>query len=1170
MKKKRWNSTRDSGWQKIFFMMRITVFFLFAELLQVSASVYSQQTNLNVKVENASISEVLKMIEGQSDFHFLYRSDYVKEIPEVTVDLIDAKLEDVLNQIIVPYGFTFEIDDRTVVIKKSAPVEVNAPAEQQKKSLSGTVVDGNGQAIPGVTVVVKGTTTGIITDADGKFKLAVPADAKVLLFSFVGMKAQEIVIGNKTTFNVSMAEETIGLEEVVAVGYATQKRATVTGSVATVRNEELVVTKNENVVNMLTGKMPGVRVSQKSSAPGAYDTTIDIRGMGTPLFVVDGVTRDQAYFARMDPQEIESISVLKDGSAAIYGLHAANGVMLITTKSGTSQNGKVDITYSADYSSQSFLYVPGGVNAQDYMTLRNEQYLQDFAGNYLTRRIPVFSQAQMDPYIKGTKQSSDWMGTVFNKTTPEQQHNLSINGGNDKLRYFMSLAYGKQDGAYSSGDYFADRWNFRSTVDAQITNRLKAKASIGAILTKVNQPNGTGWSTYKNTWLERPDAPIYANNNPLYLNGDAQILYDNGRNALADINSDIVGYNINKTRRVNGTLQLTYDIPGVKGLAARGMYDYTMSIPDNTTYKRAYNLYVYNPGTDTYAPASRNSPSSIQRDANFNYSTDMQLGLNYANKFGKHNISSFLYFEEAYTNNDQFSAYRELMINSQYLFAGEAANQLATGDNSGTNLVEFETKSLIGSLTYDYSGKYMCDFKFRYDGSSRFPKGSQWGFFPSISAGWRLSEESFMKDNLPMISNLKLRASYGEMGDDGSANNYPPTLGYNIAPGTGSGAVGWIYNGALNGGLTTQAIPNPNLTWYKIKMYNLALDFGILKNKLTGSFELYKRDRTGLLNTRLDLVPGTVGATLPKENLDSDRNFGWELSLDYRSQFRDFTYFIAPQISSTRSMYTFKTEGLATSQYDYWRNRTSGRWNNIWWGNESQHMFTSLDEIRNYARPMGQGALPGDWINNDWNGDGVVNPSGGISDDHPIATTGLPLFNYGINLGGSWKNFDLAANLQGSYGVYAQYGEVLTEALSFGGQNTLSYFMDRWRPADPNADYFSTATKWIPGFFPVTGHDGRRTGTNLVQNASFMRLKTLEIGYTLPKNLLAKVGVKSLRVYLSGYNLLTFTPLKNVDPERPGSGGGSAATYGGASSNYVDFYNYPVNKTYTLGASIKF
>jgi len=1022
----------------------------------------------------------------------------------------------------------------------------------QQKKITGIVNDITGKPIPGATVRVKGSSTGTITDANGKYSLPNLSADNVLVVSFVGMKTFEIKVGTQSNIDVVLADESIGLDEVVAVGYATQKKATITGSIATVKSDALVATKNENVINMLTGKMPGVRVVQKSSAPGAYNSIIDIRGMGTPLFVVDGVTRDQEYFARMNPEEIESVSVLKDGSAAIYGLRAANGVILITTKSGTSKDGKVDITYNANYSLQQFLNVPEGVNAVDYMTLRNESVFQGFPANYLVRQNPYFTQAQMQPYIDG-KPSYNWMDAIFNKTTPENQHNLSIDGGNDKLRYFMSLGYAKQEGSYKGGGYNNNRWNFRSTVDAQITKDLKAKVTIGTILDETNLPTGSGWSTYKESWLMRPDAPIYANDNPLYLNGDPLVLTNN---MVAQVNSNLVGNTTNKSRRMNGSLQLTYDIPGIKGLSARGSYDYALSLPETSVYKRSYNLFVYNPGSNVYATAPKNAPSSIQRTANFNYDTDMQLGLYYNTKFGNHDIKSFLIFEEAYTNWDSFQAYRELLIASQYLFAGEALNQSATGGTPGDRL----SQSVIGSVNYDFSGKYLFDFKFRYDGSSRFPEGSRWGFFPSVSAGWRISEESFIKDNIPMISNLKLRASYGEMGDDGSASNYPPTLGFNISPGTGSSAVGWQFNDVLNGGVTPQAIPNPNLTWYQIKMYNLALDFGILKNKLNGTFEIYRRDRTGLLATSSAVVPGTVGANMPQENLNADRNFGWEFSLDYRNKIRDVSYYISPQISSTRSMRTKWLETTANNQYDYWRNRTSGRYNEIWWGNESDHMFTSLDEIRNSKLPMGQGATPGDWILNDWNGDGAIN----ASDEHPIATNGLPKFNYGINLGASWNNFDLAMNFQGAYGVYVQYGELLVSPLPFNGQQTLSYFLDRWRPSDPNADYFSTSTEWIPGFYPATTHDGRRTGSNLVQDASYIRMKTLELGYTLPKRLLSKAGIKSLRVYLSGYNLLTLTGLKNADPERGGDNPDINKT------PYVDYYSYPVNKTYTLGASIKF
>lgn len=1024
---------------------------------------------------------------------------------------------------------------------------VVTPDDQE--TITGVVTDGS-EAIPGANVIIKGTSEGVVTDFDGKYRLTLPSGLEnpTLVFSFVGFQTQEVPINGRSIIDVTMDVDLQSLEEVVVVGYGNQKRVTLTGSVAQIESKELAVTKNENVINMLTGKLPGVRVVQKSSRPGAYDTQIDIRGMGEPLFVVDGMYRDQAYFARMNPEEIESISILKDGAAAIYGVRAANGVVLVTTKSGTAQEGKVDITFNTNFSMQQFLYVPQGVSAQDYMTLRNEQNWQDFNGNYFVRRNPVFSDDQIQPYLDG-KPSYDWMGAVFKKTTPQVQHNLGVNGGSEKLRYFFSLGYSKQDGNFTSGDLWSDRINLRSNIDAQITDRLNAKVMIGGILTTTHEPYGSGWSTYKNTWLLRPDAPIYANDNPLYPNGDAGILYD-GHNMLIETDADYVGYNLTKDRRVNSTLMLEYDIPGIEGLSAKGSYDYLVGLPDYTNYRSTYNLYVYSAGTDTYTPSQKNTPSSIQRSADFNSTSTMRAGLYYDNTFGQHSFNSFLIFEEAYYKWENFSAYRELKIDSEYLFAGEDQNQQARGGSIGDRL----TQSAIGQVTYDYQDKYLVDFKFRYDASSRFPAGSRLGFFPSISAGWRISEEGFM-DNVNFISNLKLRASYGEMGDDNSAANYPPTTGYSL----NGNDIGWYYNGVLSGGVSPTGIPNPNLTWYQIQIYNLAVDFGLMEDKLRGSLEVYKRDRSGLLATSSAVVPGTVGAELPQENLNNDRNFGYEISLSYRNHVNKFSYFVNPQISATKSMRTSWLETPAANSYDRWRNRTSGRFNNIWWGQESGEMLTSYDQIRTYDIPLGQGTLPGDWTVEDWNGDGVINGN----DDHPIATLGLPVFNYGIMTGASWNNFDLQMNFQGAHGVYVQYSEVLVEALAFGGQNTLDWFLDRWRPVDPDADYFNPNTEWISGYYPVTGHNGRRTGNNNVQNSSYIRLKTLELGYTLPVGLVSKAGIKNLRVYVNAYNLLTFTGLEGVDPERPGS-------QGGASTNYIDFYSYPVNRTLTLGASLKF
>jgi TonB-linked SusC/RagA family outer membrane protein len=1030
--------------------------------------------------------------------------------------------------------------------------EEGASDDQQGRSITGTVKDEEGTPLPGVNVLIEGSSVGTVTDADGKFTLNVASDESVLVFSFIGFTTQRVSVGSLSVVDVALVADITKLNEVVVLGYGTQKKATLTGAVSMVDNKDIVRTKNENVLNSLTGKLPGVRIIQKSAAPGAYDTQLDIRGMGDPLFVIDGIVRDKDFFARMSSEEIESVSILKDGTAAVYGLRAANGVVLVTTKKGVAHpDGKVDIMLNTSYSWQQFLYVPKSVNAVDYMTLRNEQNWQDFGKNYFVRTGPIFTEAQIEEYRNGSKQSYNWFDQVFNKTTPQHETNLSVNGGSDKIRYYFNLGYSGQTGSYKSGDYFSTRWNLRTNVEAQITKRLSAQVSLGAIMVNTQQPNGTGWTTYKLTWLTRPDAAFYANDNPQYPNGDSQFLNE-GANMIVQTDADYVGYNLSKDRRFNGTFTLEYEIPGIEGLSAKGVYDYSPNLPDFTNYKRAYSLYRYNPDTDSYAPIQRNTPSDVTKIVGISYGTNMQLGLHYDHSFGDHNINSFVIYEERYNAWDGFNAYRQLLVESEYLFAGEALGQLATQDPG--SIGDQASQSVIGSVNYDFRGKYLLDFKIRYDGSSRFPEGKRFGLFPSIAVGWRLSEEGFIKDNFAFISNLKIRGSYGEMANDAVAGVYPPAPGYNL----NGNEYGWFYGGTLTGGVSAQAIPNPNLTWYNAKAYNAGLDFGLYDQKLTGTFDIFKRDLTGLLATSAAVIPGTVGATLPQENLNSERNFGYEISLRYTNTYKDIEYYVGGQLSATKSMRTSWLETPAGNSYDRWRNRTDGRYNDIWWGNESAGMFTSYEQIQNSDIPVGQNTLPGDWYLNDWNEDGVIDGN----DQHPIASVGRPVFNYGISLGGNWKGIDLALDFQGAWGVYVQYAEVLTEALPFGGQNTLDYFMDRWRPADPNADYFNPNTEWIAGYYPVTGHDGRRTGTNGVQNASYMRLKTAQIGYTLPKNWISKVGMQNLRLYFSGYNLLTFTGLKNVDPERPTSGGTGAAS--------VEFYNYPVNKTYTIGATIKF
>jgi TonB-linked SusC/RagA family outer membrane protein len=1033
----------------------------------------------------------------------------------------------------------------------------------QTKTIKGVVSDATtGESIIGASVSVTGTQRGTVTGIDGDFSLDVSPN-ETLTITYLGYSPQKVSIGSKTNFDIRMELSEQMLEEVViSTGYLTQKKMTLTGSVSTVSNKDITVTKNENVINALAGKIPGVRITQKSSQPGAYDTQIDIRGMSTvennrrttPLFIVDGVPRDQAYFSRMDPEEIENVSVLKDGTAAIYGLRAANGVILITTKSGADQQGKVDISYTSNFTFQQFLYVPESVDAIEYYTLYNEQDWQDFGGNYLRLKLPARPYDDyIKPFVTGERQSTNWMDAVFKKTTPQQQHNLSINGGSDKLKYFFSLSYFRQDGNLKSEDLWDERFNLRSNIDAQINKRLKARISFGAVLGTTQNPR-TDWTLYKNVWLTKAASPVYANNNPLYYNGSPEELQD-GNNPVAQTYKDLVGYNLNNRRNLNGGLTLTYDIPGIKGLSARGMFDYSMSLPSSKSYGGQYFLYIYDLANDAYNPVAKGAnPPWASRNSNFSYDTDMQLGLNYSNRFGSHSINASLTFEENYNSwGNGITVNREIYLNSDQISVGEDRNQKGSGESPSERL----NQAFIGQMAYDYDGKYLASVMFRYDGSSRFPEDHRWGFFPSFQAGWRLSEESFLKDNIEFLNNLKLRASYGEMGDDGLANNYPSTF---VAY-TNSGDRGWYFDdeSGMTQGMNYPGIPNPNLSWYEIKMYNVAVDFQLWRGKLGGTFELWKRDRSGLLANSSAVIPGTVGASLPQENLNSDRNFGWEISFEHRNTVGNVIYFVNPQISATKRMLTSWLENPANNSYDLWRNRGSGRYTDIWWARKMGGMWTSREEIVNSTIPVGQGALPGDWYETDWNGDGVFNDQ----DLYPYATKGLPVFNFGINTGASWNNFDLALNLQGAYGTYAAYSEVLTEALPFGGANGLKMFMDRWHPVDEQADKWALDTEWIEGYYPITGRDGRRVQSNNVMNTSYIRLKTLELGYTFPKAMMAKAGIKNLRIYVSGYNLLTFSALKYVDPERPGSDGG-------ASTDYVDFYSYPINRTYTVGLNLKF
>ncbi|HBN01561.1 MAG TPA: TonB-dependent receptor, partial [Rikenellaceae bacterium] len=540
---------------------------------------------------------------------------------------------------------------------------------------------------------------------------------------------------------------------------------------------------------------------------------------------------------------------------------------------------------------------------------------------------------------------------------------------------------------------------------------------------------------------------------------------------------------------------------------------------------------------------------------NPNFGTVMQLSLNYSHKFlDTHNVSAMVLYEEQYNKWDNFYAKREMFLDSEYLFAGEDENQVGSMDGLG----DISRRAWIGRLSYDYKGKYIIDFAARYDASSRFPKANRWGLFPSVSAAWRLSEEPFIKNNLTWVNNFKIRGSWGRLGDDASAGTYPPTVvGYNIE----KNRLGWYYDSSLMVGVSPTSIPNPNLTWYTSDTYNLGVDLDLWNQKLGATFEVFERRRHGLLATSSVVLPGIVGASMPQENLESDMTFGWEIQLTHRNKIGDVNYWASAQLSATKNRWIYHLDSQAGNSMENWyRGAVSGRNKDIWFSIEEGGRFENYEQIQNHGTTgtnYGQGTLPGDYWYKDWNGDGIVDGN----DNHPVATYNMPVFNYGITLGAQWKGIDVSANFAGAAGIYNLYDEVFTEVGPFNGGAVLDIYKDRWHTVNVDDDPWNPNTEWVKGYYPATSHSFKE-GTTGIKNTSYMRLKTLEVGYTLPERLLKAFKVKDARIYFSGYNLLTFCGMKDIDPERPGASGGVGGN--------VAFYNYPVNKTYNIGATLKF
>ncbi len=1024
---------------------------------------------------------------------------------------------------------------------------------QNTRRVTGKVVDQAGEAIIGANISTSNKSDGTITDVNGNFSLNVPANT-TLIIAYIGYRTENVNIGTKSTIEVILNEDTQKLDEVIVIGYGTQKKATITGSVAAVESKEITTTKSTNIQNMLTGKLPGVRNIQKTSEPGQFTNQFDIRGLGAPLLIVDGVPRGD--LPRMDPNDVESISVLKDASAAIYGMRAANGVVLITTKKG--DQGKTKIEYSGYYGIQTPAEILRPLGSRDRAILYNETTMRSTSNPILTYDDKYFEQL-----AKGEMPSTDWYDAILGNTAPQQQQNISISGGTEKIDYYVNFGYTDQGSFFRTNSANYNRYNLRANLNSQITKHLKAGIKLNMIMDETNRQNMSSWEVFKMLWRSRPTDPVYANNTePYFYKPDVEF------NPAAVIRPDLAGYVKDKKNIFQSNMQLEYTVPQVKGLKAKVMYSYDKTYNDNANFKKEYNEYRHNAVTDQYEiAATRNSKTELRRVFSTSYSTLWNAQLNYDNTFfEKHHVGALLLYEERYSQGYDFSAKRYFEIPIPYLFAGNSENQ----EGTGSGLSEDAARALVGRLNYDYAGKYMAEFSFRYDGSSKFPKGKQWGFFPSVQLAYRISEEAFIKDNFSFVQNLKIRGTWGKLGDD-TAGRFQFIEGYDY-PQSYHNRVnlprGYIFGDSFTNALGFRNAPNMDLTWFTATMKNIGVDADFWGGLFGFSFDLFQRDRDGLLATPSTVVPSTFGSGISDANLNADLTRGFELVLRHNNRINKFQYNVTGSVQMTRSMWTKRVMPDRSNSYDYWRNNFIDRYKDIWFGKGSNGSYQSYNDIANSIYATAN-SLPGDPIYEDWNGDGVIDDQ----DKYPIATTtnqdnngGLPgtnlndarnypLMNFSLTLGGQWKWLDFNLLFQGAAMSNIGYGEQLLNPLSWDG-NALDMLFDRWHPVDPKTDPYDPSNKWASGYYPYGKTRAEETSKFNLQNGAYLRLKSAEIGFTVPKNqAFDRIGIKNLRLYINAYNLLTITGVKGLDPEKP------SETYG---------YLYPLSRTYNFGGSITF
>jgi TonB-dependent starch-binding outer membrane protein SusC len=1008
---------------------------------------------------------------------------------------------------------------------------INPPAtnEPQQKVITGTVTDKNGEPVVGANVVVTGTTVGTLTDIDGIYSLEIPPGSVSLTISFIGMESQEILLGTSSRINVILDESAIGLDEVLVIGYGTATKATITGSVATVSGEQLSVSKAVNFSNSLAGRVSGLTTVTRSGLPGNDDPILRIRGSNTlndnsPLIVIDGIANRS--IGRLSSADIESVIVLKDASAAIYGAQAANGVILVTTKRGSAGKMKLEVGYNQGFSRPTI--IPEMTDSYLYSTIMNEiDYYENHTPRYTEEDIEKFRSGS-DPW---SHPNTDFLAELYKPFSLENNANVNLSGGTETLKYFVSFGTRNQEGMWKQSAANYSQYDFRSNIDAAVTKNITLSLDLSGRQENRDLP----------TFNETEIMEYHDRSKPIDIawwhNGLPGPGVEGAYNPVVLV-TDRTGSNKDRRYIMESNMKLNINIPWIKGLSVTGNASIDKNFRTNKVFTIPYYLHTWDKvSLDSEGMPVLNAtkqgvvqPTLSQESRNGQQVTLNGL-VNYERRFAQHRIKMLAGTESSKGEYNRFSASRKYFISDAIaeLFAGgdlEKDNYGSSGQNARLNY--------FGRFNYDFSSKYLFEFVWRIDGSYKFPENSRWGFFPGVSAGWVLSQENFWKNNIAFIDYFKIRGSWGKTGNDRiDAFQFLSTYGFgNQSMLYGLAGDQWTTNvNVINKILQERSIPNVNVTWEIANQSNIGFDIRTLGGSLRLEADYFYNVRSNILTPRNASVPVSTGLVLPPENIGEVVNQGFEFIVSYNGRRGDFGYDISANGGYSKNKIVFWDETPGIPEYQ----QTTGHPMNSRLYYQVIGVFRDQEALEAY--PHWVAAQPGDLIFKDVNEDGAINQLDMVRDFRGD----IPTFTGGLNLDLTYKNFYATVLLQGALGKI----RYKTYAPGDGGNYLMEDAEGRWTVDNIDA---TKPRAWN------YDNDYWRSNRNTywIQNADYVRVKNIELGYNMPESINSRLGLSGMRIYVGGLNLFTLCPgLESYDPESVSK-------------------DYPLAKVINMGATITF